>query len=100
MNNDSTVTTLSPPGGPTSPVNPIDQHANVQYRIQSLVGAADAERVAALQRRAHVMEHAVHPSLAHAHAPHRVRRALGHALITLGAAVAGTAADRGARRAA
>jgi len=98
--NTETNTTRTMPGGRSSPMNPIQRHANVQYRIDSLLAAADAERLAALQRQVHVEEHAVHPSLGHSHAPTGIRRMLGHALIGLGSAIAGASPDAGARRAA
>jgi hypothetical protein len=73
--------------------------ANVRYRIESLIEAAEAQRLAAEQRRVHREEHEVHPSIDHAHAANGVRRVLGNALIGIGAAIAGGHAD-GARRAA
>jgi hypothetical protein len=75
------------------------QHANVRYRIDSLVEAAQSERLAAEQRRLHREEHVVHPSIDHSHAANGVRRAVGNALIGIGAAIAG-GGDPEARRAA
>lgn len=80
-------------------MNPVPDRANVDYHIASLEADARAERLAAMQRRLHVEEHAVHPSLDHRHVPGALRRTLGHAIIVLGAAIAGSA-DAGARRAA
>jgi hypothetical protein len=77
-----------------------DQIANVRYHIESLVEAAEAERIAAHQRRLHREEHETHPGLDHAHGGNALRRAVGHALMGLGAAIAGSRVEPEARRAA
>jgi len=76
------------------------QHANTRYHIDSLVEAAAAERLAAHGRRLHEDEHLAHPTFDHRHDANGVRRALGHALIGLGAAIAGSPVEPQARRAA
>ena len=86
-------------GGRFSPMDP-SQHANTRYHIESLVEAAEAERLAAHGRRLHADEHLAHPTFDHPHVPNGVRGALGHALIGLGAAIAGRPAEPEARRAA
>ena len=76
------------------------QLANTRYRIDALVHGAEAERLAAHGRQLHREEHEAHPGFDHAHPANGVRRALGHALIVVGAAIAGAQVEPGARRAA
>ena len=76
------------------------QLADTRYHIDSLVQAAAAERLAAHGRRLHREEHAAHPTFDHPHGANGVRRALGHALIVVGAAIAGSQVEPRARRAA
>ena len=95
----SPATAMSTPGGTSSPMHP-SQLDNVRYHIDSLVEAAEAERLAAHQRRLHHDEHVAHPEFDHPHVANVVRRAVGHALIGLGAAIAGSRIENEARRAA
>ena len=74
------------------------QDAIVRSHIHSLLEAAEAERIAAAHRRVDREEHLSHPTLDHAHARGGLRRAVGHALIGLGAAIAGSSAEPDAGR--
>lgn len=80
--------------------NPIHavQLSHARDHIHALMEAAEAERLAAEQRRLHREEHELHPAVDHAHEPNGVRRVVGHALIGLGAAIAGGTTRGEARR--
>lgn len=69
-------------------MHPIQNDAHIEYRLATLVHEADAERLAAAQRRLHRGEH-------EAHAATGLRRTVGRLLIGLGTAIAGSNPETG-----